>query len=324
LNKESLIYVAGHNGLVGSAILRELKRQGYKNLLWRDRSKLNLMAQNDTYKYFDDMRPEYVFFCAARVGGIVDNKTYPAEFIFKNLQMQCNVINASYYYSVKKLLFLGSSCIYPKFAKQPISESEFMTGTLEPTNDAYAIAKIAGIKMCQAYNKQFGDNFISVMPTNLYGMNDNYHSQNSHVLPALIKKIHNAKEAHQEQITLWGTGSPMREFLYVDDLAEACIYLVNEYDSPDIINIGTGEDISIFDLANLIKDIVGYEGEIRWDSSVPDGTPKKQLDVTKIHNLGWKHKTSLREGIEKTYQFFLEGKGRNIFEINCENCNGTV
>lgn len=282
------------------------------------------MAQNDTYKYFDDMRPEYVFFCAARVGGIVDNKTYPAEFIFKNLQMQCNVINASYYYSVKKLLFLGSSCIYPKFAKQPISESEFMTGTLEPTNDAYAIAKIAGIKMCQAYNKQFGDNFISVMPTNLYGMNDNYHSQNSHVLPALIKKIHNAKEAHQEQITLWGTGSPMREFLYVDDLAEACIYLVNEYDSPDIINIGTGEDISIFDLANLIKDIVGYEGEIRWDSSVPDGTPKKQLDVTKIHNLGWKHKTSLREGIEKTYQFFLEGKGRNIFEINCENCNGTV
>lgn len=314
MEKNSVIYIAGHNGMVGSAILRELKNQGYNNLLWRNRSKLNLMIQNDTYNYFDQMRPEYVFVCAARVGGIMDNKTYPAEFIFQNLQMQCNIINASYQYGVKKLLFLGSSCVYPKYTKQPIKETQLLDGYLEPTNDAYAIAKIAGIKMCQAYNKQFGYNFISVMPTNLYGMNDDYHSQNSHVLPALIKKIHNAKEAREETITLWGTGSPMREFLYVDDLAEACIHLMKEYDSPEIINIGTGEDISIFDLANLIKDIVGYEGEILWDSSVPDGTPKKQLDVTKIHNLGWKHKTSLREGIEKTYQYFLEGKGRNIKE----------
>lgn len=312
MKKDSLIYIAGYSGLVGSAIVRELKKQGYTNLLWGQRRKLNLIKQDETYKFFEKNRPEYVFFAAARVGGIVDNRNHPAEFIFKNLQMECNVVNASYEYGVKKLLFLGSSCIYPKFAKQPITEDELMTGPLEPTNDAYALAKISGIKMCQSYNKQFGTNFISVMPTNLYGENDNYDKENSHVLPALIRRFHEAKEAGDPTITIWGTGSPKREFLYADDLAEACVFLMKNYNNSEHINIGTGVDISIKDVAFMIKDVVGYKGEILFDTTKPDGTPRKLLDVSKLTELGWKYKTELRDGIALTYEHFKAGRVRKM------------
>lgn len=312
MKKDSLIYVAGHNGLVGSAIVRELKIQGYNNLLLVNSTNLDLLLQKSTYEFFKAYEPEYVFFAAARVGGIVDNKTNPGDFIFSNLQMECNVINASRETGVKKLLFLGSSCIYPKMSKQPITEDQLLTGVLEPTNDAYAVAKIAGIKMCQSYNKQYGTNFISVMPTNLYGENDNYDLENSHVLPALIRKFHEAKESGAETVELWGSGSPKREFLYSDDLANACVHLMNNYDDSEIINIGTGEDISIKDVALMIKEVVGYEGELVFDTSKPDGTPRKLLDVSKINNLGWKHTTELYEGIEKTYDHFVNGRVRKM------------
>jgi len=312
MKKDSLIYVAGHNGLVGSAIVRELKRQGYNNLIFRDKEEMNLLVQHAVFNFFDEYNPEYVFFAAARVGGIIDNKNHPGNFILENLQMECNVINASREFDVKKLLFLGSSCIYPKMSKQPITEDQLLTGELEPTNDAYAIAKIAGIKMCQSFNKQFGTNFISVMPTNLYGENDNYDLENSHVLPALIRKFHEAKESGAPIVKLWGSGSPKREFLYADDLANACVHLMNNYNDSEIINIGTGEDISIKDVALMIKDIVGYKGALVFDATKPDGTPRKLLDVSKINNLGWKHTTELYEGIEKTYDHFVNGRVRKM------------
>jgi GDP-L-fucose synthase len=306
MNKDSKIYVAGHNGLVGSAIVRRLKQEGYSNLIVRTSKELDLTDLNVTLDFFKKENPEYVFLAAAKVGGILANRDYPADFIFKNLSIQTNVIESSRQVGVKKLLFLGSSCIYPKFAQQPIKEEYLLEGKLEETNEPYAIAKIAGIKLCQSYNRQFGTNFISVMPTNLFGINDNFDLNSSHVLPALIRKMHDAKENNSPNVTLWGTGSPKREFLYVEDLAEALIFLMNNYNESDWVNIGTGEDISIKELAELVKRIVGYEGELVWDTSKPDGTPRKLLDVSKINNLGWKHKTTLEDGVKNTYEWYLE------------------
>ena len=308
MNKDSKIYVAGHKGLVGSAITRNLQKQGYTNLIFRTFAELDLMDQIATADFFAKEKPEYVFLAAAKVGGIKANEDYPADFIYQNLQVQNNVIHNAYLNGVKKLLFLGSSCIYPRDCAQPIKEEYFMTGPLEKTNDAYAIAKIAGIKMCQSYNKQYGTRFISVMPTNLYGPNDNFDLESSHVLPALLQKFHNAKINNEKEVVMWGTGSPMREFLYVDDLADACVYLMNNYDKSEIVNIGTGEDITIKDLANLIKKIVGFEGKITNDETKPDGTPRKLLDVSNLHSLGWKHKIPLEKGIETTYEWFLDEK----------------
>jgi GDP-L-fucose synthase len=317
MNKDSKIYVAGHAGLVGSAIYRKLIEKGYKNIVVRKIDELDLRRQADVESFFERERPEYVFLAAAKVGGILANNTYKAEFIYDNIMIAANVINASYKYGVKKLLNLGSSCIYPKFAPQPMKEEYLLTGPLEPTNEPYAIAKIAGIKLCENYYKQYGCNFYSVMPTNLYGPNDNYNLETSHVLPALIRKIHTAKQlSHQsksQSVTIWGTGTPRREFLYVDDLADAIYFLMNKIDAKDIyeqgithLNIGTGEDLTIAELAELIKNIVGFEGELVYDTSKPDGTPRKLLDVTRIHNLGWKHRTILEEGIKKAYEWFLE------------------
>jgi GDP-L-fucose synthase len=306
MNKDSKIYVAGHNGLVGSAIVRKLKDEGYSNLILRTSKELDLTDFNTTLNFFKNENPEYVFLAAAKVGGILANRDYPADFIFNNLSIQSNVIESSRQVGVKKLLFLGSSCIYPKFVQQPIKEEYLLDGKLEETNEPYAIAKIAGIKLCQSYNRQFGTNFISVMPTNLYGINDNFDLNSSHVLPALIRKMHDAKENNSPNVTLWGTGSPKREFLYVEDLAEALIFLMNNYNESDWVNIGTGEDISIKELADTVKKIVGYNGEIVWDTSKPDGTPRKLLDVSKINNLGWKHKTSLEDGIKETYTWYVK------------------
>ena len=305
----SRIYIAGHRGMVGSAINRKLEAKGYHNLLTRTHSELDLTNQQAVNNFFEEMRPEYVFLAAAKVGGILANSTYPAEFIYENLMIEANVIHAAYTHGVKKLLFLGSSCIYPKLAPQPLKEEYLLTGELEVTNEAYAIAKIAGIRLCKHYNEQYGTNFISVMPTNLYGPNDNYDPETSHAMAALIRKFHDAKVNDARQVVVWGTGSPMREFLHVDDMADACVYLMENYDASDIgefVNIGVGEDLTIRDLAELIKDIVGYEGEIVFDTSKPDGTPRKLLDVTKLHNLGWQAKISLEDGIKHAYNWYRD------------------
>lgn len=304
MKKEAKIYVAGHRGLVGSAIIRTLMKNGYTNLITRTHAELDLLDQLAVAEFFAAEKPEYVFLAAAKVGGIMANKNYPADFIYQNLIVQSNVIESAHQNKVEKLLFLGSSCIYPKLAPQPIKEEYLLTGPLEPTNDAYAIAKIAGIMMCQSYHRQYGSNFISVMPTNLYGKNDNFNLENSHVLPALIRRFHEAKIAGAPSVTLWGTGTPKREFLYVDDLAEACLHLMKTYNEPEIVNIGTGEDVTIKELAETIAEIVGYKGILEWDTTKPDGTPRKLLDVSKLHSLGFKHKTPLEEGIKKTYLWY--------------------
>jgi GDP-L-fucose synthase len=305
LEKQAKIYVAGHNGMVGSAIVRRLTSLGYENLLVKNSSELDLKNQADVQSFFELEKPDYVFLAAAKVGGIVANNTYRADFLYENLQIQNNVIHQSYLNQVKKLMFLGSSCIYPKLAPQPLKESYLLSGYLEPTNEPYAIAKIAGIKMCEAYRAQYQCNFISVMPTNLYGPNDNYSLENSHVLPAMIRKFHEAKLAHQPYMELWGTGSPKREFLHADDLAAACLFLMENYQDAELVNIGTGVDVSILELAQLVKSIVGFEGEIKWDTSKPDGTPRKLMDVTKLHALGWSHSIELAKGINLAYQDFL-------------------
>ncbi len=306
MEKSSKIYIAGHRGMVGSAIHRKLISEGYTNIITRTSKELDLRNQVLVDAFFQTEQPEYVFLAAAKVGGIMANNTYRADFLYENLQLQNNVIHAAYVNKVKKLMFLGSSCIYPKLAPQPLKEEYLLTGTLEPTNEPYAIAKIAGIKMCEAYRAQYGCNFISVMPTNLYGINDNYHPENSHVLPALIRRFHEAKVNNADHVEIWGTGSPLREFMYSDDLADACYFLMMNYNEPDFINIGTGHDLSIIDLANLIKHVLGYEGAITFDTSKPDGTPRKLMDVSKLHSLGWKHRVELAEGIEMAYEDFLK------------------
>ncbi len=308
MEKNSKIYIAGHRGLVGSAIMRNLQANGFSNIITTTREELNLLSYQDVSDFFVQEKPDYVFLAAAKVGGIHANNTYPADFIFQNLQVQNNVIHNAYLNGTKKLIFLGSSCIYPRNCPQPIKEEYLLTGPLEKTNEAYAVAKIAGIKMCQAYNKQYDTKFISVMPTNLYGINDNFDLESSHVLPALLRKFHDAKIAGAKEMVMWGTGSPMREFLCVDDMADACVHLMNTYEDSEIVNIGTGEDVTIKDLATLIKEIVGFEGEITNDTTKPDGTPRKLLNVSRLHNLGWRHKTSLKDGIKATYEWFLENK----------------
>ncbi len=305
---DSRIFVAGHTGLVGSALTRRLRSHGYQNLLLRTHAELDLTNQQAVNAYFDQTQPEYVFLAAGRVGGIHANSTYPAQFIYDNLAMEINVIQACRSYGVKKLLFPGSSCIYPKLAPQPIKEEHLLSGPLEPTNDAYAIAKIAGIKMCSAYNQQYGTDYLCVMPTNLYGPNDHYDLQNSHVLPALIRKIHEAKQADRPDVVVWGSGKPRREFLYSDDMADACVFLMESFSATDIgelINVGAGSDMSIAELAQLVCDIIGYRGKLVFDTSKPDGTPQKLLDVSRLTSLGWQCKIGLREGIASTYQDFL-------------------
>lgn len=305
MEKNAKIYIAGHRGMVGSAIYRKLVKEGYSTIVTRTSSELDLRDLQAVTDFFDLEKPDYVFLAAAKVGGIIANNTYRADFLYENLAIQNNVIHQAYKHDVKKLMFLGSSCIYPKMAPQPLKEEYLLTGLLEETNEPYAIAKIAGIKMCDAYRAQYDCNFISVMPTNLYGFNDNYHPQNSHVLPALIRKFHEAKENGTSEVTVWGSGSPMREFLFADDLAEACYFLMENYNEPNLINIGTGEDLTIKDLALLIKKVVGFEGTLTFDSTKPDGTPRKLMDVSKLHQLGWKHKVELEEGIALAYQDFI-------------------
>jgi GDP-L-fucose synthase len=304
MQKEGKIYLAGHRGMVGSAIYRKLIAEGYRNLVTRELADLDLRRQDAVEAFFEKERPDYVFLAAAKVGGIVANNTYRADFLYENLMIQNNVIHQSYRTGVRKLLFLGSSCIYPKLAPQPLREDYLLTGLLEPTNEPYAIAKIAGIKLCDAYRSQYGCNFISVMPTNLYGPNDNYDLQNSHVLPALIRKFHEAKIRGDAGVEVWGTGSPLREFMHVDDLAAACYYLMHHYDEPGLVNIGVGEDISIRDLAFLVRDIVGFTGDIHFNTSKPDGTPRKLMDVSKLHSFGFRHKISLEQGIRMVYEDF--------------------
>lgn len=305
MEKNAKIYIAGHRGMVGSAILRKLKADGFSNFILKTSKELDLRNQESVSAFFALEKPDYVFLAAAKVGGIVANNTYRADFLYENLAIQNNIIHAAYLNEVKKLMFLGSSCIYPKLAPQPLKEEYLLTGLLEQTNEPYAIAKIAGIKMCEAYRSQYGCDFISVMPTNLYGPNDNYDLQNSHVLPAMIRKFHEAKESGIKEVILWGSGSPMREFLHADDLAAACVYLMDNYSEPELVNVGTGVDVTIKELANTVKDIVGFEGEIIWDSTKPDGTPRKLMDVSKLHSKGWKHTIELSEGIGLAYQDFL-------------------
>ncbi len=302
MNKDSKIYVAGHRGLVGSAILRALEKQGYTNLIYRTSSELDLRNRDAVNNFFKEQHIDYVFLAAAKVGGIAANNDFPADFIRDNLLIQTNVIDSAYVNGVEKLLFLGSTCIYPKFAPQPLKEEYLLTGELEPTNEPYAIAKIAGIKMCESYNRQYGSTFISAMPTNMYGPNDNFDLKTSHVLPALVRKIHEAKENGSATVEIWGTGTPKREFLHSDDLADACIFLMNNYEGNEIVNVGVGEDIAIKDLALMIKDIVGFQGELVFNSSVPDGTPRKLVDTTKINGLGWKASIPLEEGIRAVYE----------------------
>lgn len=309
LNKNAKIYVAGHRGLVGSAIKRRLENGGYTNIIGRTHAELELLSQEETNNFFALERPEYVFLAAAKVGGINANNTYPADFIYQNLQVQNNVIHASHRYGVKWMCFLGSSCIYPRECPQPIKEDYLLTGPLEPTNEPYAIAKIMGIELCNLYNRDQGTRFVSVMPTNLYGPNDNYDLANSHVLPALIRKAHEAKQRGDSEYVVWGTGSPMREFLYVDDMADACVFLMEENVNEGVFNIGSGQDVTIRELAETVMDVVGFHGKIVFDSSKPDGTPRKLLDVSRLTGLGWKAKTSLREGIMLTYQDFLKQTG---------------
>jgi GDP-L-fucose synthase len=305
LEKQAKIYVAGHRGMVGSAIVRKLQKEGYTNLVLKTSAELDLRNQIKVADFFAAEKPDYVFLAAAKVGGIVANNTYRADFLYENLAIQNNIIHSSFVNKVKKLQFLGSSCIYPKLAPQPLKESYLLSGYLEETNEPYAIAKIAGIKMCEAYRAQYGCDFISVMPTNLYGPNDNYDLENSHVLPAMIRKFQEAKERGDASMTLWGTGSPMREFLHADDLAEACVYLMETYSDSELVNIGTGIDVTIKELAETVKEIVGFTGSIQWDTSRPDGTPRKLMDVSKLHSLGWRHKIELKEGIALAYQDFL-------------------
>lgn len=301
MEKTAKIYVAGHRGMVGSALVRKLEKEGYSNIVTRTSKELDLRNQQQVNAFFQTEKPDYVFLAAAKVGGIVANNTYRAEFIYDNLMMECNVIEAAYRNGVTKLMFLGSSCIYPKLAPQPLKEEYLLTGLLEYTNQPYAIAKIAGIELCNSYRKQYGCNFISVMPTNLYGPNDNYDLNNSHVLPALLRKFITAKKEGRSEVEIWGTGSPMREFLHVDDLADACYYLMDHYNEEGLVNIGVGSDIAIKELAELIKEIVGYEGAIKFDTSKPDGTPRKLMDVSKLNQLGWKAKISLKDGITSVY-----------------------
>lgn len=300
------IYIAGHRGMVGSAILRSLKQKGFKNIIYRSSSALDLRNQQAVDDFFEEEKPAYVFVAAARVGGIVANNTYRADFLYDNLMMESNIIHAAYKNKVCKLMFLGSSCIYPKLAPQPLKEEYLLTGLLESTNEPYAIAKIAGIKLCEAYRDQYGCNFISVMPTNLYGTGDNYHPQNSHVLPALIRKVHEAKENNSPRVVVWGTGNPRREFMFADDLADACVFLMENYNEKAFVNIGVGTDISIRELAELVKEVIGYNGSFVFDTSRPDGTPQKLMDVSRLHALGWKHTISLKEGIQLAYKDFLK------------------
>jgi len=307
IKKNSRIYVAGgQSGLVGSAIVRELKRKGYTNVILRTRNELDLLDQNAVERFFKKEKPEFIFLAAAKVGGIMANKTQKADFIYNNLQIQNNIIYNSWKYGVKKLLFLGSSCIYPKLSPQPIKEEYLLSGKLEETNDAYAVAKIAGIMMCQSFNQQYGTNFISVMPTNLYGPNDNFDLETSHVLPAMIRKFHQAKKENKKEVTLWGTGEVYREFLHVEDLADACVFLMENFNGSEIINIGCGKDITIKQLAELIKDVVAYKGEIVWDTTKPNGTPRKLLDITRLKKLKWKPKIQLNDGVKSTYEWFLQ------------------
>lgn len=306
MNKDSKIYVAGHRGLVGSAIVRNLEAKGYTNIIYKTHKELDLTNQADVQAFFKEEQPEYVILAAAKVGGIHANNTYPAEFIYDNLMIQNNVIKAAHDYNVKKLLFLGSTCIYPKMAPQPIREEYLLTGALEETNEAYAVAKIAGLEMCKFFKRQYGDNFISCMPTNLYGPNDNFDLKSSHVLPALIRKFHEAKVNGSDTVEVWGTGTPLREFIYVDDMADACVFLMENYDGEQHVNIGTGEEVSIRQLAETVKEVVGFEGELVFNTDMPDGTPRKLTNVDKLHRLGWKHKTSLNEGIKLAYEWFLE------------------
>ena len=305
MDKNSKIYIAGHKGLVGSAITRLLEKQGYKNLILKTRQELDLFNQQAVTNFFKKEKPEYVFLAAAKVGGIMANNNYPADFIYENLMIQTNIIHSAYLNKVKKLLFLGSSCIYPKLSPQPIKEEYLLSSDLEPTNKAYSMAKIAGIITCQSYDRQHGTNFISVMPTNIYGQNDNFDLKNAHALPALIRKFHEAKLKNEKKVMVWGSGKPKREFLHTDDLAEACFFLMKNYNSFEIINAGTGEDITIIDLAEKIKKNVGYEGKIAWDKTKPDGTPRKLLDVSKINKIGWKSKIGLEDGIKMTYEWYL-------------------
>ena len=310
MDKDSKIYVAGHRGLVGSAIKRGLEAKGYKNIIGKTHRELDLRNTEEVESFFKKEKPEYVFLAAAKVGGIMANNTYPADFILENLQIQNNVISMAYKYGVKKLMFLGSSCIYPKMCPQPIKEEYLLSGYLEPTNEGYALAKISGLKMCQFFNKQYGTNFISVMPTNLYGPYDNFDPNNSHVMPALIRKFHEAKIQGKDEVVVWGTGTPLREFLYSEDMADACIYLMETYEGNEFFNIGTGKEITIERLAELIKDVVGYEGKIIFDTSKPDGTPRKLLDVSKLRQAGWSYKTELKDGIKLAYEWYLN---------NCKN-----
>ncbi|QJA09400.1 GDP-L-fucose synthase [Romboutsia sp. CE17] len=306
MNLDSKIYVAGHRGLVGSAIVRNLQDKGYKNIICRTHKELDLTNQEAVRSFFETERPDYVFLAAAKVGGINANNTYPADFIYDNLMIQNNVIKAAHDFGVKKLLFLGSTCIYPKMAPQPIKEEYLLTGALEETNEAYAVAKIAGLEMCKFFKRQYGDNFISCMPTNLYGPNDNFNLKNSHVLPALIRKFHEAKVNNSDVVEVWGTGTPLREFLYVDDMADACVFLMENYDGEQHVNIGTGEEVSIKELAETVKEVVEFDGELVFNTDMPDGTPRKLTTVDKLHGLGWKHKISLNEGIKLAYTWFLE------------------
>jgi GDP-L-fucose synthase len=318
VNPDSKIYIAGYRGLAGSAITRRLTAGGYKNLVLKKHSELDLVNQEAVASFFSKEKPEYVFLAAAKVGGINANNSYPAEFMQQNLAIQCNVIDSAYRFGVTKLLFLGSSCIYPKHAPQPIKEDYLLSGKLEPTNEPYAIAKIAGIKMCSSYNRQYGTNFISVMPTNLYGFGDNYDLQNSHVIPALIRKMHEAKSSHKAQVVIWGTGSPRREFLYSDDLADACVFLLEHYDAMDIgelINIGVGQDLTIVQLVEKVAQVVGFRGDFKFDDTKPDGSPQKLLDVSRLNALGWQAKTSLRDGLQEVYRDYLNRSSSSIRDV---------
>jgi GDP-L-fucose synthase len=322
MDKESKIYIAGHHGLVGSALKRKLESKGYTNLIFRTHKELDLTNNQAVNEFFAQEKPKYIFLAAAKVGGILANSTYPAEFIYENMMIEANVINASYTYGVKKLLFLGSSCIYPKLAPQPLKEEYLLTGPLEETNEAYAIAKIAGIRLCKHYNQQYGTNFISVMPTNLYGPNDNFDLETSHVMPALIRKFHEAKVNNESEVIVWGTGKPLREFMHVDDMADACVYLMENYEFPEIgefVNIGVGEDIPISELVELIKEIVGFEGKIKYDTLKPDGTPRKLMDVTKLNELGWKAKISLKDGIKETYELYKQSHSCKTYALEVKN-----
>lgn len=310
MEKDSKIYVAGHRGMVGSAIVRKLEQEGYHNIVTRTSKELDLRRQDAVEQFFAKEKPDYVFLAAAKVGGIMANNTYPADFMYDNMILEMNVIKSAFYNKVKKLMFLGSSCIYPRMAPQPMPESCLLTSELEQTNEAYALAKISGLKYCTYLNRQYGTDYISVMPTNLYGPNDNYHPQNSHVLPAMIRRFHEAKVSGAPTVTVWGTGTPLREFLYVDDLADACLYLMNTYSGDETVNLGTGKEVTIAELARIVKKVIGYEGEIVFDTAKPDGTPRKLLDVSKLCGLGWTYRTELEEGIALAYDDFLHSEMR--------------